>query len=1020
MNAKTWLGSSGPRLVWRSVLRISSAGIVLVAGAIRPTAQEFKISEVNLAPGGVVVRYEADSTRYYRLLRGEQVLAVSSVTDLKLGESRDATTGFGNLHDAALAAEAAFYRLESIPLTAPKDSDADGMDDVFELRHPSVLDALDPADAAADPDADGLSNRLEAAAGMNPTRADSDFNGVQDADEDPDGDSLTNRAEALAGTHPGRHDTDGDGLNDEAELTGGSDALDPADRPLVIASGTTGVILPAVLMDATGLFTGLAVGQPELPIVVPATGLDDDGAPLGVVVGTPRVLLRPRTPGVDLAVKVDPLSVAATEAEPEDLMVTLNQYGSTDATNVRLTMTLPPGVTVESATADNGTCQVQGSIVTCQFGTLPPAAVRTVHLELRAAELTAPANEFENLADLTMLAAADEPDASPADNTASVPFEVNARRDFGDAPEPDYPTRRWADGARHRVTATGPRLSPTVTPLPDTDTDLDGNPSSHAEGDDALDGHDDETGVVFLTELLPGEAAQVAIHFDGSPGKVDAWIDFDGGGWTASFEKILDGRLLLGTSPYIHTFIVPAWALPGQTFARFRISTAGTADPTGYAADGEVEDHWVEILGCNCPQGQPVAGNDPLLDSWFIAHAGELAEVREIHGGTLETTWRGQPTEVFADVQAIASHDGFVYIHAHGLASHDMGPWYFDEEDTELFPNLPLDQDLTVKFPAEPGPHPEVHRNTPLGVIGLWVNGTAIYNATDGFSWSRSLVNESESTPTEPVLGVDDPEDGDDIWHRSAWFAEKVTFDYALYHSPSDGQYHAHNSPAALRAQLGDNVYVLYDAVSREPTRVAEAAIPTRHSPILGWALDGFPVYGPYGYADPFDPKSGVRRMVSGYVLRNGDYGTTDLRDTGRKSLPRWSLRTTTYTSTRLTEDWEFGPPTTKERALDPSVRDPLSFELGRYLEDYEYLGDLPTGIAKPDWDLDQFNGRCCVTPEFPNGTYAYFVTIDVAGEPAFPYVLGPQYCGEASGGIVRAGIPLEANLHFDHREHDP
>ena len=45
-------------------------------------------------------------------------------------------------------------------------------------------------------------------------------------------------------------------------------------------------------------------------------------------------------------------------------------------------------------------------------------------------------------------------------------------------------------------------------------------------------------------------------------------------------------------------------------------------------------------------------------------------------------------------------------------------------------------------------------------------------------------------------------------------------------------------------------------------------------------------------------------------------------------------------------------------------------------------------------FDLDQYNGRTCKTPEYPSGTYAYFVTIDASGNPAFPYMLGKQYYG--------------------------
>ena len=39
------------------------------------------------------------------------------------------------------------------------------------------------------------------------------------------------------------------------------------------------------------------------------------------------------------------------------------------------------------------------------------------------------------------------------------------------------------------------------------------------------------------------------------------------------------------------------------------------------------------------------------------------------------------------------------------------------------------------------------------------------------------------------------------------------------------------------------------------------------HSPIIGWAYDGNPIYGPYGYSDPTDDNSTVRILNSGYVL---------------------------------------------------------------------------------------------------------------------------------------------------------
>jgi len=118
------------------------------------------------------------------------------------------------------------------------------------------------------------------------------------------------------------------------------------------------------------------------------------------------------------------------------------------------------------------------------------------------------------------------------------------------------------------------------------------------------------------------------------------------------------------------------------------------------------------------------------------------------------------------------------------------------------------------------------------------------------------------------------------------------------------------------------------------------------HSPILGWAYDGNPIYGPYGFGN-FDGSGGIRRMQSGYKLK-----TTGINR--------------------------------------PSYN---AFENGFFVDDF---------IFAADGDLDVSNGRFCVTPDFPNGVYAYFCTVsdnlDSQGpfnkyrRPVFPYVIGNQY----------------------------
>src|SRR5439155_14556856 len=62
------------------------------------------------------------------------------------------------------------------------------------------------------------------------------------------------------------------------------------------------------------------------------------------------------------------------------------------------------------------------------------------------------------------------------------------------------------------------------------------------------------------------------------------------------------------------------------------------------------------------------------------------------------------------------------------------------------------------------------------------------------------------------------------------------------------------------------------------------------------------------------------------------------------------------------------------------------TYPLGYYLEDYVY--------NSASGDLDQYNGKFTITPDFPNGTYAYFTTLDSLGKAAYPYIVGPTYYG--------------------------
>jgi hypothetical protein len=160
--------------------------------------------------------------------------------------------------------------------------------------------------------------------------------------------------------------------------------------------------------------------------------------------------------------------------------------------------------------------------------------------------------------------------------------------DFGDAPDPLYPTLRASNGARH-VIVPGVFLGQGV------DAEPDGQPNANATGDD-LAGWNDEDGVVFATSLKQGQPAIVKVTASVA-GSLFAWVDFNANGsWADAGEQIFSGPVVAGVNTL--NFIVPTNAVLGNTFARFRFTTVAGAllSYDGPAVDGEVEDYFVTIL----------------------------------------------------------------------------------------------------------------------------------------------------------------------------------------------------------------------------------------------------------------------------------------------------------------------------------------------------------------------------------------------------------------------------------------
>ncbi len=123
------------------------------------------------------------------------------------------------------------------------------------------------------------------------------------------------------------------------------------------------------------------------------------------------------------------------------------------------------------------------------------------------------------------------------------------------------------------------------------------------------------------------------------------------------------------------------------------------------------------------------------------------------------------------------------------------------------------------------------------------------------------------------------------------------------------------------------------------------------HSPILGWSYDGSPIYGPYGYST--NSGGSLKVIESGYSVAITSHRPNPLTSSGEQIYPN-----------------------------------------GFFVEDYSF---------QTDKDLDEHNGRFCKTPEYPEGVYAYFATInpdvkDSEGSfknyrrPQFPYFIGNTF----------------------------
>ena len=166
-----------------------------------------------------------------------------------------------------------------------------------------------------------------------------------------------------------------------------------------------------------------------------------------------------------------------------------------------------------------------------------------------------------------------------------------------------YPTVLADDGARHAVGTLF--LGESIDAEEDGPTGCLGRARAERAATQA-----DEDGVIASTSILAASGATSTSSFavvasaaaiEGGNGKLDAWIDFNrDGDWDDSGEQVFE-RIDMVAGHNLLSFTVPIGANAGETYARFRISSAGGLSAVGAAYDGEVEDHRVTILAGDTP-----------------------------------------------------------------------------------------------------------------------------------------------------------------------------------------------------------------------------------------------------------------------------------------------------------------------------------------------------------------------------------------------------------------------------------
>lgn len=187
--------------------------------------------------------------------------------------------------------------------------------------------------------------------------------------------------------------------------------------------------------------------------------------------------------------------------------------------------------------------------------------------------------------------------------------------------------------------------------------------------------------------------------------------------------------------------------------------------------------------------------------------------------------------------------------------------------------------------------------------------------------------------PLDPFTAEYFNNDRNSGWHIDATGGNLGLDKYGGHIQP-DGTYHYHS--------VKTDFFTAFDIDSSE------------HSPIVGYAADGFPVYAKYVYSNALNASSNITELQSNYQLKTGT----------RPNGPGGSYD-------------------------------------GTYIEDYEFVESLNS-------DLNEASARYGVTPEYPEGTWYYVMTSN------FPYI-PIKFIGTPDNSFSGG---MNTNFRYHHHSH--